>query len=69
MLVLSRKVGQQIVVILGGQEVTIEVLKNRGKGVTLGIQAPTEVAVHREEVWQNIVGEQVNHQPALATSY
>lgn len=69
MLVLSRKVGQQIVVALGDQEVTIEILKSRSKGVTLGVQAPPEVAVHRQEVWENIVGEQADAQPALAASY
>lgn len=55
MLVLSRKTGEQIVVALGDQEVTIEVIKNQGKNVRLGVQAPPEVAVHRREVWDNIV--------------
>ena len=69
MLVLSRKVGQQIVVALGGQEVTIEVLKNRGKGVSLGVKAPAEVAIHRREVWENIVDQSGETSGLLAASY
>lgn len=52
MLVLKRKVGEQIV--LPGHEVTIEVLGCEGGRVRLGISAPSEVAVHRGEVWQRI---------------
>ncbi len=69
MLVLSRKVGQQIVVALGDQEVTIEVLKNRGNGVQLGIQAPIEVAVHRREVWDSIVEHDAQPSELLSASY
>ncbi len=69
MLVLSRKVGQQIVVALGDQEVTIEVLKNRGNGVSLGVQAPAEVAVHRREVWDSIVEHDAHSSELLSASY
>jgi len=50
MLVLSRKVGEKVVVPEYG--LTITVLSVQGQRVRLGIAAPTETAVHREEVWQ-----------------
>ncbi len=51
MLVLSRKCGEAIVV---GDGVTVTVLELRGRQVRLGITAPVEVQVHREEVFTRI---------------
>ena len=48
MLVLSRHRNQQIVI---GDEITVTVLSIRGETVRLGIDAPTRIPVHREEVW------------------
>ena len=47
MLVLSRKLQEQICI--GGQ-ITITILKTRGKTVRLGIEAPRDVTVYREEL-------------------
>jgi len=47
MLVLSRKVGESIVI---GSDVTVTVLEVRGDVVRVGIDAPRSVAVHRKEV-------------------
>jgi carbon storage regulator len=52
MLVLSRKKGERIV--LPDCGVTLTVLAIAGNQVRLGVSAPPEVAIHREEVWQNI---------------
>jgi len=52
MLVLSRKVGQQVV--LPTQGVTISVLEVKRSRVCLGIVAPGDMPVHRNEVWQRI---------------
>ena len=52
MLVLTRKIGQQIV--LPECEVTIEVLNVGRNQVRLGIAAPADVPVHRSEVWDRI---------------
>ena len=52
MLVLSRKVGQKIVV--PGCDMTISVVNVSGNRVSLGIAAPQELAVHREEVYRRI---------------
>ena len=49
MLVLSRKVGERILV---GDNVTITVVRLTNGGVRLGIEAPTEMSVVREEVVQ-----------------
>jgi len=52
MLVLSRKVGERIVLPETG--VSISVLAIRGKRVRIGIEAPRTASVHREEVWCRI---------------
>jgi carbon storage regulator len=49
MLVLSRRIGERIVVPDG--ELTITVLAVQGNTVRLGISAPAEVNVYREELW------------------
>lgn len=57
MLVLTRRANQSIVV---GRDVVITVLEIRGDQVRLGINAPREVAVHREEVFAEIQRENRN---------
>ena len=52
MLVLSRKLGEEIVVPALGLRLTV--LAVEGKTVRLGVTAPAEVAVHRQEVWEQI---------------
>lgn len=51
MLVLSRRVGESIVI---GDEVTVTVLEVRGDVVRVGVDAPRHVAVHREELWRQL---------------
>jgi carbon storage regulator len=51
MLVLSRRVGEKIVI---GNEIVVEVLSVSGEGVRLGITAPRETSVHRHEVFAEI---------------
>ena len=53
MLVLSRKIGERI--LLPETGVIITVLGVHGKRVRIGIEAPPGAAVHREEVWQRIL--------------
>jgi carbon storage regulator len=52
MLVLSRKCGEKIVI--PDQNIILTVLEVRGDRIRLGIEAPADVPVHREEVWQRI---------------
>lgn len=51
MLVLTRKVSQSIKI---GDNIEVVVLEVRGEQVRLGIRAPRDVAVHREEVYSQI---------------
>lgn len=62
MLVLTRRPNQSIVI--GGGEIVITVLEVRGDQVRIGIKAPREVQVHRDEVWAEL--QQVNRAAALA---
>jgi len=52
MLVLSRKLGERIVV--PDCELAVTVLAVEGKTVRLGISAPAEIAVFREEIWRMV---------------
>ena len=51
MLILTRRVGETVVI---GDEVTVTVLGVKGNQVRLGVNAPREVAVHREEIFERI---------------
>ncbi len=55
MLVLSRKKDERIII---GDQITVMVIEIRGDKVRLGIDAPKEVTVHREEVYEAIRKEQ-----------
>jgi len=50
-LVLTRRVGESIVI---GNDVVVTVLEVRGEVVRVGIDAPREVAVHRQEVFDEV---------------
>ena len=55
MLVLSRKLGERVLVPQCGLSVTVIAVE--GNVVRLGFSAPSEVGVYREEVWQRIRAE------------
>ena len=55
MLILTRRVGETVMV---GDEVTVTVLVVKGNQVRIGVNAPKEVAVHREEIYERIKREQ-----------
>jgi len=57
MLILTRRVGETVVI---GNDVDVTVLGVKGNQVRLGVKAPREVAVHREEIFQRICREQGN---------
>lgn len=56
MLVLSRGRGESIII---GDDIVITIVDIRGDKVRLGINAPTEISVHRQEVYESIQRE--NH--------
>ncbi|KAE9539152.1 carbon storage regulator CsrA [Ursidibacter maritimus] len=51
MLILTRKIGESLLI---GDDVEITVLSVRGSQVKLGVKAPKEISVHREEIYQRI---------------
>lgn len=51
MLILTRRVGETLMI---GDNVTVTVLRVKGNQVRLGVNAPKDVSVHREEIFERI---------------
>ena len=64
MLILTRRVGETVVI---GDDVTVTVLGVKGNQVRLGINAPREVAVHREEIFERIKRERSDEEQSAPT--
>ena len=56
MLVLTRKLGEKIQI---GDDINIVIMEVKGKQVKLGIEAPSNIKVHREEIYQKIQDENI----------
>ncbi len=63
MLILTRRVGETVII---GNEVTVTVLGVKGNQVRIGVNAPKDVPVHREEVYDRIKREE-DGDPATQT--
>ena len=64
MLILTRRVGETVVI---GNDVDVTVLGVKGNQVRLGVKAPREVSVHREEIYKRIKDEKQETRKVAAT--
>jgi carbon storage regulator len=60
MLILTRRIGEVVMI---GRDISVTILGIKGTQVRIGIAAPKEVPVHREEIFQKIQREEAAHGP------
>jgi len=63
MLILTRRVGESLMI---GDDVSVTILGVKGNQVRVGVDAPRDVAVHREEIYERIKRERIEGSAAPA---
>jgi len=66
MLILTRRVGETVMI---GNDVTVTVLGVKGNQVRIGVNAPKDVAVHREEIYERIKREEDGDSRSVASEH
>lgn len=58
MLILTRRIGETVMI---GNDITVTILSVKGNQVRLGINAPKDVSVHREEIYMKLNDDECDH--------
>jgi len=65
MLILTRRIDEKIII---DENIIVTILSVKGNQVRIGIDAPREVQVHREEIYQRIIKERAANRPQAVAS-
>ena len=57
MLILTRRVGESLII---GDHIVINILSVKGNQIRIGVKAPKEISVHREEIYNRIQSEKAD---------
>jgi carbon storage regulator len=68
MLILTRKPGESIFVLVNGEQVKVTVVELKGNQIRLGIDAPPSIRIYREEIWEQILEENRRAAEAAASA-
>ena len=63
MLILTRKIGEKIII---GEDIVVTVTDIRGNQISLGIDAPLDVCIHRDEIHERIAQGSQDTKPGVA---